>query len=137
LNLAPIEWLIIVALAGMILALAVAEYSGSHARHRDSQRKDDLQLIQTKVTAYYALYARYPLNLSVLSDLPVSACRDPRGRGTCSQPDYTYKAFKGGTPVTPASSANCDNQTTNCDSYSLYTTAMETLPNPYVLSPQP
>ena len=137
LNLAPIEWFIVVALIGMALALGVAEFSASHARHRDAERQADMTIIQTKVTAYHAINARYPVSLAVLTDLPTSACRDPRGHGDCSHPDYTYKAFKGGSAVAASSPANCDNQAVNCDGYILLTSAMETQSNPYVLSSKP
>ncbi len=137
LNLAPIEKFIIAALVGMVLALGIAEYSSSHARHRDAERQADLTIVQSKITAYHAVNARYPVSLAVLADLPTSACRDPRGHGDCSHPDYTYKAFKGGSAVAASSPANCDNAAINCDSYILFTLAMETQSNPYVLSSKP
>lgn len=137
LSLSPVEKLILIAMAGIVVALGLAYYSARNARGRDLERKDDLNAIRSQVMTFYALHAKYPVSLSALSDLPATACRDPRGHGDCAKPDHLYKAFKAGTLVTTSSKADCDNAATTCSSYLIYTTAMETLPNPYSLSSLP
>ncbi len=116
---------------GLGAALILAQFSTSAAHQRDAERKTDIKSLQLKVTEYYAINAHYPLALGEISDLPAPACRAPNSKGTCAQPDYTYKAFKDAGSARPAKQTDCDNKTTPCGAFIIYTYSMEKLPNPY------
>ena len=130
-----IVMIVITLLSAAILALA----SGVFAKGRDSERKADLREIKSKAAEYYASYGYYPVRLSDMSDLPAENCKAPGGSGTCSSPDYTYKAFKSGTATATSSTADCDNATNYCATYIVYTPtsgagAMEKISNPFSIT---
>lgn len=132
-----IELLIIVVIIGILLSFVIWQYTNVAARNRDTARKNDIKVLQEKLSEYFALNAHYPVKLSQVKDLPPDACRDPKGKGDCIHPDYTYKAFNNQTaPVRSDAKTDCDNKSDNtaCYSYILYTNSMEDSANPYMVS---
>ncbi len=132
-----IELLIIVVIIGILLSLIAWQYTNVRARNRDTARKNDIKVLQEKLAEYFAVNAHYPTKLSQIKDLNIDACRDPRGSGSCPEPDYTYRAFKSqAAPKSTDAATDCDNKAAQsfCYSYILYTTRMEDSANPYLVS---
>lgn len=128
-----VELLIVIVVIGILAALVIVQFSNIQQKARDTERKSDIRAIQSKVAEYYALNSRYPTSLSVISNLPADACKAPGGSGTCSNPDYTYKAFKNGTSVSTSGTTDCDNSTDDCVNYIIFTNGMEAQSNPYAV----
>ncbi len=131
-----VELLIVIVVIGILAALVIVQFTNVQARARDAERKSDIRALQSKVAEYYALNGYYPTALTQITNLPADACKAPGGSGTCTSPNYTYKAFKTGTSVATTSTQDCDNTTDNCVGYIIYTPnsgagAMETIANPY------
>ncbi len=132
-----IELLIIVVITVILLVLVAWQYTNISAHNRDTARKNDIKVLQEKLSEYYAVNAHYPEKLSAIKDLNDDSCRDPRGHGDCTHPDYVYRAFKSQTPPASANAgADCDNKAaaTFCYSYILYSNSMEDTANPYLVS---
>ena len=117
-----VELLIVIVIIGILATLVIVTFSGIQQRARDTQRKTDINALQSHVEAYYANQGNYPTRDNVNDDawrstnmkgLDPATLVDPKGTAklgaTASANQYAYV-------VTPA---GCDNATTPCDGYSL------------------
>lgn len=127
----------LMAAAGSLIfvILIIAQVAALQARHRDQERKQDISFLQQQIDKFYAVSGRYPMDLIEIRGLPRSACQAPNGSGSCAQPDYIYKAFQAGTPVTKSSATNCNNRRPAkvCVNYLLYAERLETTGGEYLV----
>ena len=93
-----LELLIVIAIIGILTALATVSYSSAQKKARDAQRKSDLKAIQNAMEQYYADETKYPTGcVSPGTDyLPNGLPTDPRGfaygTGTCDADEYEFYA---------------------------------------------
>ena len=78
-----LELLIVIAIIGVLTALATVSYSNAQKKARDAQRKSDLKAIQNAMEQYYADEAEYPESTADCNPgadyLPNGLPEDPRG----------------------------------------------------------
>ena len=100
----------------ILFVLTLLQFNNVQDRARDSERKADIRLIESKLAEYRADNASYPSELSDMSDIPVDALKGPK-RGEV----YNYSAMPSG----------CTTVAVDCSGYGLSTNNMETESNPY------
>ncbi len=103
-----VELLIVIVVIGILAGLVFVQFNNVQGRARDSERKADIRLIESKLAEYRADNSAYPAALSDLPDTPTDALTDPNGA------TYTYVATPEG----------CTTAADNCTGYSL-SSAME------------
>ena len=91
-----IELLVVISIIGVLVAVAVASYTGAQIKARDARRRADMKAVQSTMEQYYSTtgsnsYAT-TLNLA-FSPLPVPA--DPKNTGTYQYTDYDYLSATG------------------------------------------
>jgi prepilin-type N-terminal cleavage/methylation domain-containing protein len=117
-----VELLIVIVIIGILATLVIVTFSGIQQRARDTQRKTDINALQSHVEAYYANFGNYPTLANINDDtwrndnmkgLDPETLVDPKGTqklGTAAT------ANQYGYVVTPS---GCDNTTTPCDGFTL------------------
>ena len=131
-----VELLIVIVIIGILATLVIVTFSGIQQKARDSQRKTDINAVQSHVEAYYASNGFYP-TLTELNDstfrstnmkgLDPDALADPSNTSGSMAATATLKSAYG-YAVTPAA---CDNTATPCDGYTL-TAKLESSSTDYV-----
>ena len=106
-----VELLIVIVVIGILAGLVFVQFNNVQGRARDTERKADIRLIESKLAEYRADNSAYPAALSSITDIPADALSGPDSVA------YTY------TP-TPT---GC---TTACTGYSISAT-MEKETSPY------
>jgi prepilin-type N-terminal cleavage/methylation domain-containing protein len=107
-----VELLIVIVVIGILATLVIVTFTGVQQKARDSQRKTDINAVESHVQTYYAENdGKYPTLANLqsaawvsanLKGLDPEALKDPKGgsiAGTTTASAYGYA-------VTPA---NCDN----------------------------
>lgn len=133
-SLLSAERMMILVVSVLIFALLAVQYANLKAHNRDDQRKSDLYSLQLAVQKYFAINGQYPVGLGQLSGIPTEACQDPSGSGDCLTPDYGYLAFGGNNRPTELTPTSCDGKKILCNSYALFSSRMETIRNPFILT---
>ncbi len=85
-----VELLIVIVVIGILAGLVFVQFNNMQARARDSERKADVRLIESKLAEYTADNNSYPTTaqgLAVLSELPADALVDAKSAS------YTYTAL--------------------------------------------
>lgn len=90
-----VELLIVVIIIGILATLGIVQFTNFQNRARDTDRKNDLRLLKSKMAEYYALNERYPAALSALTDVGADVTEDAV-TGTA----YTYAATPSGCATT-------------------------------------
>ena len=91
-----VELLVVVAIVGLLSAVAIAAFSSSRVSSRDAKRQKDIKAIQTALEAYYSVYNRYPLSVAW------SSSSNDLGRWDTLQ--NALRPYLAGLPVDPAQS---------------------------------
>jgi len=105
-----VELLIVIVVIGILAGLVFVQFNNVQGKARDSERKADIRLIESKLAEYRADNSAYPAALADLTDIPADALAGP-GNGET----YTYAA-------TPA---DCTTDGNDCTGYTLSSTNME------------
>src|SRR5690606_11968818 len=80
-----IELLVVIVIIGILIALALPNLFSAQARGRDSDRKNELKNLQSKLETHYSDENSYTADLSGLDPAPTSdETTDPKGA------NYTY-----------------------------------------------
>jgi prepilin-type N-terminal cleavage/methylation domain-containing protein len=95
-----IELLVVVALIGILTAIATASYSTMQKKARDSRRVADMKAVQNAFEQYYADFSTYNCSLSA-TYLPYGFPTDPKGSdpyvytgsSSCTATTYCYCAL--------------------------------------------
>lgn len=101
-----VELLIVIVVIGILAGLVFVQFNNVQGRARDSERKADIRLIESKLAEYRADNSSYPAALSDLPDTPTDALTDPNGT------TYTYAATPSG----------CTTAADTCTGYSISAT---------------
>ena len=121
-----VELLIVIVVIGILATLVIVTFTGIQQKGRDTQRKTDINAVQSHVEAYYAQTGNYPtlgnLNDSTwrstnMKGLDPESLKDPKD--TDANIAAATDATNYGYTVTPN---GCDNTTTMCDAYVLTAT---------------
>lgn len=130
-----VELLIVIVVIGILATLVIVTFSGIQQKGRDSQRKTDINALQSHVEAYYAQNGSYP-TLAMINDdawraanmkgLDPEALRDPKAptatvdlAGTATTTAYGYSSLAGGAACTVTGTLPAVDVTADCDSYAL------------------
>jgi prepilin-type N-terminal cleavage/methylation domain-containing protein len=124
-----IELLIVIVVAGIVLALVVANHVSSQQKARNTERRSDISALRLALEGYYSKTNHYPtrkkLNSKSWRDKHIKAL----GKQTLRDPSSTsYQLAK--KPAkhtyayhpTSAKGKTCDNQKTPCKQYKLTAT---------------
>lgn len=111
-----VELLIVIVVIGILAGLVFVQFNNVQGRARDSERKADIRLIESKLAEYRADESSYPDALSDVEDMPADALAGPTEGET-----YTYTALPAG----------CTTEAGDCEGYTLSTSEMEKEDNPY------
>ncbi len=114
-----VELLIVIVVIGILAGLVFVQFNNVQGRARDSERKADIRLIESKLAEYRADNSAYPAALSDLSDIPAEALAGPKSGET-----YTYTA-------TATGGGACTTAAKDCANYTISSTNMEKESNPY------
>ena len=97
-----LELLIVIAIIGILTALATVSYSSAQKKARDAQRKSDLKAIQNAMEQYYAdNNGSYPVDPDgcvspgpeyLPNGLPTDPRGDAYGTGICNANGYEFYA---------------------------------------------
>jgi type IV pilus assembly protein PilA len=106
-----IELVVVLAILGILLALAVPRYLGARKRAYKAEADNILQEAKTLSWAYYQEYNVFPTNVGQISlAMPAnSAWSTPAvtaGGGTNSSVTWTMTGLTGGPPVEPGDSCS-------------------------------
>jgi prepilin-type N-terminal cleavage/methylation domain-containing protein len=126
-----VELLIVIVIIGILAALVITTYTGIQQKARDTERRTDINALQSHVEAYFAENGKYP-SLANFNDaswrstnmkgLDGAALADPKNASSQQLCGSTSANCYGYT-VSPA---NCDNGTNgDCTGYTL-TATLET-----------
>ncbi len=124
-----LELLIVLVVIGILLALIFTTYAGIRERERNTQRQNDITLLQTKLELYYAENSKYPTLADMNSQgwlalnmktLDVNDLRDPSSNSYLLVDKPTPHAYA--YIVTGSNGQPCDNTTVNCAEYTLTAT---------------
>jgi prepilin-type N-terminal cleavage/methylation domain-containing protein len=126
-----VELLIVIVVIGILATLVIVTFSGIQQKGRDTQRKTDINALQSHVESYYAQNGFYP-SFGQLSDpawrstnlkgLDPEALKDPKGASlgsaasTTSSFAYGYQATHDDGTACPTSGTTDDN---SCTKYTL------------------
>jgi general secretion pathway protein G len=111
-----VELLIVIVVIGILAGLVFVQFNNVQGRARDSERKADIRLIESKLAEHRADSSAYPAALSDLTDTPADALAGPTSGET-----YTYVATPSG----------CTTAANDCIGYTLSSSNMEKETNPY------
>jgi prepilin-type N-terminal cleavage/methylation domain-containing protein len=111
-----VELLIVIVVIGILAGLVFVQFNNVQGRARDSERKADIRLIESKLAEYRADNSSYPAALSDLTDIPADALVV----GSTTE-GYTYVATPSG----------CTTAAKDCEGYSVSSSNMEKEANPY------
>lgn len=133
-----VELLIVIIVIGILATLVIALFTSAKKKARDSQRQTDIVALQGYIEGYYAETGKYPTLANMndtaaegfretsLEGLDPAALFDPKdNRASADTYASTASALVDSTTevenryaysVLPA---NCDNETTDCASYTL------------------
>lgn len=118
-----VELLIVVVVIGILAGLVFVQFQNVRGRARDSERKADVRLIESKLAEYYADESSYPLTLAELqttTNMPDDALRVGD-----STEGYTYA------PTVDETGGACTTLAADCGYYSI-TATLEEDTDPYV-----
>lgn len=100
-----IELLVVIVIIGILVALTLPNLFSAQARGRDTDRKNELKNVQTKLETFFNDNGRYPDDFAeAVSDADVTTEEQTGPRDDA----YVY---------TPG---DCDTASTNCGSYEIY-----------------
>ena len=111
-----VELLIVIVVIGILAGLVFVQFQNVQGKARDSERKADIRLLESKLAEYRADNSAYPDALADLTDVPAEALAGPTSGET-----YTYAATPSG----------CTTEDNDCTGYSLSSNNMEKENNPY------
>lgn len=129
-----VELLIVIVVIGILATLVIVTFSGIQQKGRDSQRKTDINALQSHIEAYYAQTGAYP-SLSMINDaawraantkgLDPEALKDPKATSndlaaTSSATQYGYAPLAGASACTVTGTGAA--ATSDCDRYTLTST---------------
>ena len=124
-----IELLIVITIIAILSAIALVAYTSFIKNARDAKRKTDANFIQTALEQYHADQHKYPVSGS--GECPATEDEDGKLKFGCSltSTDGSKKylstmpqdsiSTNGAYQYTPLPS-ECDNETTDCNSYCLF-----------------
>ncbi|HWR43652.1 type II secretion system protein [Sporomusa sp.] len=122
-----VELMVVIAIIGILAAIAVPKLSNSTSSAKDAKLKADMRTVDTALSQFYAAKGSYPTNLvgaqkddgSGLVKTYIAAWpKDAQGVDIA----YTYTAANGGTPASYVlSGADSSNTTRNSPGSSTYT----------------
>jgi len=101
----------------LFFALVFSQFNNVQTKARDSERKADIRLIESKLAEYRADNSSYPATLQDIQGIPIDALKGPKPGEM-----YNYS-------VTPE---GCTTEDLNCTSYSISGDQMEAEDNPYL-----
>lgn len=129
-----VELLIVIVVIGILATLVIVTFTGIQQKARDSQRKTDINALDSHIEAYYAETGTYPA-LSMLQDsawvtkhmkgLDPEALKDPKGGALQASTDashYGYTATTGSPAAACTVSGSSPDQTADCDAFSVTAT---------------
>lgn len=119
-----VELLIVIVVIGILAGLVFVQFNNVQGRARDSERKADIRLIESKLAEYRADNSAYPGALSDLTDIQADALVGPTSAEQDPATAYTYA------PTQDDGSA-CTTAAKDCTKYSLSSSHMEKETNPY------
>lgn len=91
-----IELLVVIVIIGILIALALPNLFSAQARGRDSERKNDLKNLKSKLETHYSDNQQYPATLDDLDPAPANdEKQDPK-----TKTDYTYTPGSGNSSYT-------------------------------------
>lgn len=111
-----VELLIVIVVIGILAGLVFVQFNNVQGRARDSERKADIRLIESKLAEHRADHSSYPDALADLTDIPADALAGPGNNET-----YTYTA-------TPE---DCTTEAEDCTGYSVSATLEKETPATY------
>lgn len=128
-----IELVLVIVIVLILAVIFAASYNGIRTRERDSERRSEVTLIQSKLETYYAKFSRYPTldeinnekwrteNLKDLSDDQVA---DPLVVTENSITNFVAKPAKNvySYEVSGTDGKDCDNTDKLCTQYTLTAT---------------
>jgi prepilin-type N-terminal cleavage/methylation domain-containing protein len=133
-----VELLIVIAIIGILVAIATVSYTTIQKRSRDSRRVSDLKAVQQAMEQYYAnSQSSYPASATcsgldttyLPSGMPsdpktgdaYNECNDPDNPGvTCSCAEATYCFCAAMEADTGNTTTNCNNVDTGSPLYCIY-----------------
>ena len=126
-----VELLIVIVIIGILAALVITTYSGIQQKARDTERKTDINTLQSHAEAYFAESGNYPtlanfndsaFRSANMKGLDPAALADPKNAGSQQLCAATTSSCYGYAPAP----AGCDNGAGgDCTSYTL-TATLET-----------
>src|SRR5665213_92435 len=129
-----VELLIVIVVIGILAAIVISTYSGIQVKERNSTRQTDIQMIQTRLEAFYSQNGYYPsfkslntstwrvknmakLNSSVLVD-PSATNKDTSVAILVDSPSKNAYSYA----VTNSDGNSCETDQTTCAKYTLTAT---------------
>lgn len=103
-----IELLVVIVIIGILVALTLPNLFSAQARGRDTDRKNELKNLQTKLETYFGDNDRYPTEATWANDIGATADEITGPRSDA----YVYEATPEG----------CDNNNETCQGYTLTAT---------------
>lgn len=131
-----VELLIVIVVIGILATLVIVTFSGIQQKGRDSQRKTDINALQSHVEAYYAQTGTYPTAAMIndtawraanMKGLDPESLKDPKAAGAdlnagaSSATQYGYSALAAAAAC-PAATGTGAAMISTCDSYTLTAT---------------
>ncbi|MCA9330380.1 hypothetical protein KDA11_07035, partial [Candidatus Saccharibacteria bacterium] len=99
--------------------LVISQFGSVQAHARDSERKADMRLIESKALEYAAYRGYYPASINEITDIPTETLKGPELGET-----YVYEALPSG----------CTALAHDCNGYVISSNNMEKQSNPYTIS---
>ncbi len=84
-----IELLVVIVIIGILVALTLPNLFSAQARGRDTDRKNELKNVQTKLETYFNDNGSYPADEDALDDADVTA-EEMYGPKGAANDDYVY-----------------------------------------------
>lgn len=145
-----VELLIVIVVIGILAALVIVTFTGVQQKARDSERKTDINAVDSHVEAFFAQYGFYPTQADLASSsfrtaflkgLDPEALRDPKqvAGGTIgasvSATQYGYVAAGTSCTNTTATTITSGSPVDNgCTSFTLTADLESDTANPYIKS---
>lgn len=129
-----VELLIVIVVIGILATLVIVTFAGIQQKGRDSQRKTDINALQSHVEAYYAQTGTYPTAAMINDDawrqanmkgLDPEAMKDPKATsddladGAATATQYGFDTGVGGLATACTVTGTGAAMTSNCDTYTL------------------
>ena len=129
-----IELIIVIVVVGLLAAIVISTYSGIRVKERNSTRQRDIQVLQTRLEAFYSQNGYYPslqdinstswrtknmpnLNPSDMID-PSASIANVSNAKLASKPGPGVFSYQ----VTDSNGNSCETKDTNCAKYTLTAT---------------